>query len=222
MNAYPRLRPRRLEEAARFLPGGVRTMIHLARLSPDPRVRKVADTRHSLTAVAKVDSRIEDLCRAAGISDEDFIAGVDGVGIELGIARRRTLSGEPGYALPLRTVLGEVLVTGHRPLPPITWPPTAWNRCRDRLLAAWTRRASDGAAALRRRSRLSQAQFAGLFMTTVRTVRRWEAGLSGLTTHQQFFLRLFAMFIERNGVREFRRRFVGGAPRYGKAGRPVA
>jgi hypothetical protein len=197
-------------------------MFHLAGLSGgDPRVRAVAHAWHSLSAVEKVECHIEELCRAAGISGADFVGHVSGTASELGIERRIKLNGEPGHADPLRTALGEELMKGHTPLPPLTWPPTAWNRCRDRLLAGWSRRASDEAAALRRRSRLSQSQFASLFMTSVRTVRRWEAGLSALTMHQQFFLRLFAEYIERNGVREFRCRFVSGAPRYGKAGRPA-
>jgi DNA-binding transcriptional regulator YiaG len=99
--------------------------------------------------------------------------------------------------------------------------PTKWNRHRNSLIAAWDRRANDEAAALRRGSRLSQSQFASLFMTGARTVRQWEAGLSALTTHQQWFLKLFVRYIERNGVREFRRRFIREVPRYGKAGRPA-
>ena len=196
-------------------------MIHFAHLSIDPRVRSVARAWQSLTEVEKIETRIEELCRAAAIRDAEFIGQIDSIASELGIERRIKLNGEPGHADPLRTALGEELMKGHTPLPPLTWPPTAWNRCRERLRAVWASRASDETAALRRRSRLSQSQFAALFMTSVRTVRRWGAGMSALTTHQQFFLRLFAEYIERNGVQKFRCRFVRGEPRYGKVGRPA-
>jgi DNA-binding transcriptional regulator YiaG len=194
-------------------------MIHLAHLSSDPRVRSVARAWQSLTEVEKIETRIEELCRAAGIGGADFIGCVAGTAWELGIDVASFLTGRPGHAVSLRSAIGGALMTRQ---PIEVWlSPNKWNRRRDRLRAAWASRASGEAAGLRRRSRLSQAQFASLFMTSARTVRRWEAGLSALTTHQQFFLRLFAEYIERNGVREFRRRFVRGEPRYGKAGRPA-
>jgi DNA-binding transcriptional regulator YiaG len=211
--------PRRLAAAARLLPGRIRTMIHLAWLSGDPRVRTVARAWHSLSAVAKVETHIEELCRAAGISDGDFVGCVAGTAWEVGIGVAALCTGSPGHAVSLTSAIGNALMTG-QPVE-VFLSQNKWNRLRDRLRAAWASRTSDEAAALRRRSRLSQSQFASLFMTSVRTVRRWEAGLSALTTHQQFFLRLFVMYIERNGVREFRRRFVREAPRYRKAGRPA-
>ncbi len=195
-------------------------MIHLAHLSIDPRVRGVARAWHSLTEVEQIETRIEELCRAAGSSGVDFIGCVAGTAWELGIDVASFLTGRPGHAVSLRRAIGEALMTG-QPVE-VFLSPNKWNRRRDRLRAAWASRASDEAAALRRRSRLSQSQFAGLFMTSVRTVRRWEAGMSALTTHQQFFLRLFAGYIERNGVQKFRCRFVRGEPRYGKVGRPGA
>ncbi len=213
------VRSGKLEHAARFFPGRVRTMIHLAHLSSDPRVRGVAHAWRSLTEVEKVETHIEELCRAAGIGGADFIGCVAGTAWELGIDVASFLTGRPGHAVSLRIAIGNALMTG-QPVE-VFLSPNKWNRRRDRMRAVWASRASGEAVALRRRSRLSQAQFASLFMTSVRTVRRWEAGLSALTTHQQFFLRLFAGYIERNGVREFRRRFVSGEPRYGKAGRPA-
>ena len=219
MNEYPRLRPRRVEAAARLLPGRVRTMMHVARLSGNPRVRAVAEAWQSLTAIGKIECYIEDLCRGAGIGAGDLIGSVAGTGWEFGINVAAFCVQKPGYTVSLRTALGEALMKG-QPLE-LCLTPTAWNRRRDRLVAEWMQRANGVAATLRRRSRLSQSQFASLFMATTRTVRRWEARLSALTTHQQFFLRLFVMYIERNGLPEFRRRFVGQAPRYGKAGRPA-
>jgi DNA-binding transcriptional regulator YiaG len=194
-------------------------MIHLAHLSIDPRVRSVARAWHSLTEVEKIETHIEALCRAAGSSGVDFIGCVAGTAWELGINVAAFLTGRPGHAVSLRSAIGRALMTG-QPVE-VFLSPTKWNRRRDRLRAAWASRASREAAVLRRRSRLSQSQFAGLFMTSVRTVRRWESGQSTLTTHQQFFLRLFAEYIERNGVREFRCRFVREAARYGKPGRPA-
>jgi len=194
-------------------------MIHLAHLSIDPRVRSVARAWHSLTEVEKIETRIEKLCCAAGLSSADFVGRVSGTAWELGIDVASFLTGRPGHAVSLRSAIGGALMTG-QPVE-VFLSPNKWNRRRDRLRAAWASSATDEAAALRRRSRLSQSQFAGLFVTSVRTVRRWESGRSALTTHQQFFLRLFAGHIERNGVRAFRCRFVREAPRYGTAGRPA-
>ena len=85
----------RLEHAARFFPGRARTMIHLAHLSIDPRVRSVARAWHSLTEVERIETRIEELCRAAGISGADFIGCVAGTAWELGIDVAAFLTGGP-------------------------------------------------------------------------------------------------------------------------------
>ena len=53
---------------------------------------------------------------------------------------------------------------------------------------------------------LSQKQFADLFMTTARTVKRWEAACSRMTPHQRFFLGVFARYVGRYGAAAFRRR----------------
>ena len=219
-SGYLHWRPHRLEAAASRFPGRVPTMIHVAWLSSDPRVRSVAQAWRSLSAVAKTESRIEDLCRAAGISNAHFMGDLDGIAKELGIQRRIQWNGEDGDAFPLRTALGRELMDTHQMVRLCSSPPAAWRRYRNRLLDAWNRRASDEAAALRRRARLSQSQFASLFMTTVRTVRRWEARCSALTTRQQFFLRLFMMYVERNGLGALRHRFLPEALRYGSVGRP--
>jgi transcriptional regulator with XRE-family HTH domain len=75
-------------------------------------------------------------------------------------------------------------------------------------------------AVFRKLCGLSQKQFADLFMTTARTVKRWESGRSDMTPHHEFFLTAFVGYVERNGVRDFRRRFVREEPRYGRVGRP--
>lgn len=56
--------------------------------------------------------------------------------------------------------------------------------------------------------RLAQREFAGLFMTTVRTVRRWEHREFAPTPHQQWFLRVLSAYANIHGLREFRARFV--------------
>jgi hypothetical protein len=192
--------------------------MHLARLTGDPRVRAVAEAWRSLTAVAKIETHIEELCRASGLSDADFFGCVSATAWELGIDVAAFWMEGPGHAVSLRSALGDSLMR-EQPVE-VLWPQSGWIRRRARLLARWNRRASDEAAKLRRRTRLSQSQFADLFMTTVRTVRRWEGGQCALTTHQQYFLRLFAMYIEWNGVCGFRQQFVREGARYGKAGRP--
>ncbi len=77
-------------------------------------------------------------------------------------------------------------------------------------------------AKLRRVWGLSQKQFAELFMTSMRTVRRWEAGEYKPDAREQMFLRAFSSYARAHGVIAFRRRFVRQAPRYGRRGRPAA
>ena len=102
----------------------------------------------------------------------------------------------------------------------MTGQPVEFDLAADRMesppgpaLAAW-------ACTSQRRSGCAAPEIAAVTVAVRRSVhdqradrRRWEAGLSALTTHQQFFLKLFTGYIERNGVREFRRRFVAKTPR---------
>ena len=90
----------------------------------------------------------------------------------------------------------------------------------DKPADAPVRKQTNQVVTLRKRWGLSQKQFARLFMTTARTLKRWEAQRSGLTPHQQYFLGVFARYVQRNGLKAFRRRFVGEKPRYAKRGRP--
>jgi len=76
-------------------------------------------------------------------------------------------------------------------------------------------------AAFRKQLGLSQPQFGDLFMTTERTVKRWESGQLAMTPHQQYFLERFAEYVKRKGLKAFRRRFAAEQPRYGKRGRPA-
>jgi hypothetical protein len=77
-------------------------MIHLAHLSIDPRVRSVARAWHSLTEVERIETRIEEVCRAAGIGGADFIGCVAGTAWELGIDVAAFLTGRPGQRGRLR------------------------------------------------------------------------------------------------------------------------
>jgi DNA-binding transcriptional regulator YiaG len=59
---------------------------------------------------------------------------------------------------------------------------------------------------------LSQRQFANLFMTTVRTVRRWEKREFAPTPHQQWFLGVFANYVRERGLVQLREHFVFHQP----------
>lgn len=83
--------PLRVEGAAPFLPGRVRTMIHLAWLSGEPRMRAVAGRWHSITAVDKAEAHIAELCRAFRICDVDFIGIVARTTFELASTLRRSV-----------------------------------------------------------------------------------------------------------------------------------
>jgi transcriptional regulator with XRE-family HTH domain len=68
---------------------------------------------------------------------------------------------------------------------------------------------------------LSQSQFAALFMTDTRTVRRWENGQLPLSLRHQWFFGLFVQYARNNGVDRFLNRFVADEHgRFSQAGRP--
>lgn len=72
----------------------------------------------------------------------------------------------------------------------------------------------------RRRWRLSQAQFAMLFATSVRTVRRWESGQLEPREHQKWLLALLIDYARTQGNDRLVQRFVNEPGRLCKAGRP--
>ena len=74
-----------LNLGAAGLPGGIRTMLHIAWLSENPKVRAVAVQWNALSADDKRNVILEDLCDAAGVTDEEFAATVARTGFELGI-----------------------------------------------------------------------------------------------------------------------------------------
>lgn len=59
---------------------------------------------------------------------------------------------------------------------------------------------------------LSQAQFAHLFMTSVRTVKRWETRQAEPDDHERWFLGLFGRYVQQHGLGKFRERFVRPGP----------
>ncbi len=225
-------------------------MITLAWLSQDERVRAVAGRWTALPATARRHTELEVLCGAAGATVDDFLKDVADTGFELGMIDLAGMFGamfaatdnsESALAslierakLPKGSAAREQLWRFGR-LP----PPAHHEQCctlrigtfrgpskRDshgsRVRSAEAHHACSQMARMRERWRLSQRQFARLFVTSVRTVRRWEGYKYAPTLHQQWFLGLFVQWAEQHGIRKFRRRFVRGTPRYGKPGRPRA
>jgi DNA-binding transcriptional regulator YiaG len=213
--------------AQRHLRGGLETMIVLAWLSDDARVREIATSWSRLTHAEKRKVEIERLCLEVGVEPADFVRAVAGAAWELGIE------------FPLNFGLGDVrtyvqqveydLLSGPT-LGPI---PTYWyafgdeqHRRRKRITFGKSARsmedhtACDTFAAIRRKWRLSQAQFANLFMTSERTVRRWEAHMYGPAPNQRWLMGRFVEYVETNGRRAFLRRFVRQTARYQSPGRP--
>src|SRR5215471_18360637 len=70
--------------------------------------------------------------------------------------------------------------------------PREYRRRLDPLRATWKAEACDYMAKMRRRLRLTRRQFADLFMTSLRTVERWETHTRRPSTRHQWQLRLLA------------------------------
>jgi hypothetical protein len=186
-----------LGEAGWGLPDGTRTLMYLAWLSRDLRVRELAERwrAHVVNDYLLFDRP----CAACGITTAEFMAEVTATAWELDPALGQAL-------VTLTDVLRQPL--GRREFPTM----------KVELL-------SDGrpcarAVALRCRLRLSQAQFADLLMTTTRTVKFWEAHAVKPSGRCQCWLALLARYAAEHGVDALRQRFVGEPARYGKAGRP--
>jgi DNA-binding transcriptional regulator YiaG len=172
-------------------------MVHLSWLSSDVRLRAVCQARRAQSVSARRGFSLNGLCDAAGISEAEFFGGAVATAFELGILvpisnMVDSFEGAIEQAMNDRSFLAIEDSPRHR----------------DKPIAIPDGPRPSGVLLTRRLWKLTQHEFAGLFMTTVRTVKRWESGRSGLTAHQQFFLSLFAGYVERNGVPEFRRRFV--------------
>lgn len=74
--------------------------------------------------------------------------------------------------------------------------------------------------AARRRWGLSQAQFASLFATSMRSVRRWENAQLLPREQQLWIFSLLIEYARTNGTKCFLRRFVQQGGRLSKPGRP--
>jgi hypothetical protein len=74
-----------LNRAGMNLPGGFRTLIHLAWISDNPKAREVARRWNALSPADKREVILEDLCDEVRIMLGDFAAAVAGTGAELGI-----------------------------------------------------------------------------------------------------------------------------------------
>jgi len=171
---------------------------------------------------------IEVLCLAVGVDPADFIRGVAATAWELGI--KVPLRPEFGDVRPYIQQVVEYDLLSAPTLGPI--PTSVYIRddvhrrqnkrisLAERVRSAEDHAACDAFAAIRRDWRLSKVQFADLFMTTRRTVRRWEDHLYGPTPHQQWLMERFLEYIKTNGRRAFLRRFVRQRPRYQSPARP--
>ena len=211
----------------------------LAWLSSDKPARAVANAWRALAIETKRRTTVEDLCGSADITVTEFFRSVYWTGLELNALFRRPRDlpifmlgllkrdgSDPGVSLEInmsrasvksafeaKLMLGESLE--------LFLAPRKYRRRLNHLLALWKAQACDYVVIMRRRWQLSQAQFAGLFMTDVRVVKRWEAHQAQPTIRHQWFLQLFALYVKEHGLGTFRRRFVRQRPRYAKRGRPT-
>jgi DNA-binding transcriptional regulator YiaG len=203
------------------------TLVFLAWVSKGQRVREVATSWSRLTHAEKLRVEIERLCLETGVEPVDFISGVAETAWELGVEFSlkfdlgdvRTYVRQVEYDLLSGPTLGPI---------PASW--YAWGdghqrrskriTCGKRARSMQDHAACNTFAAIRRQWRLSLAQFANLFMTSIRTARRWEIHLSTPTPNQQWFMERFVEFVKTNGRRTFLRRFVRQAPRFQRPGRP--
>jgi len=203
-------------------------MIVLAWLCEDERVREAAAQWSLLTSAEKQKVEIETLCLAVGVDPADFIRGVAATAWELGIE------------FPLRVGIQDLrsyvrrwdydLLSGRtRALFPtsLLYAPDDLHRRQNKRLSSGKRvrspedhAACDTFEANRREWRLSKTQFADLFMTTRRTVMRWEDHLYSPTPHQRWLMEGFLEYVKANGRRAFLRRFVRHTPRYQRSARP--
>jgi DNA-binding transcriptional regulator YiaG len=202
---------------------GLETVIVLAWLSEDERVREVAAVWSSLTAAEKLRVEIEVLCLAVGVEPADFIRAVAAIAEELKI--KFSLRPECGDVRPYTQQAVEYDLLSRPTLGPIPTSvyirddvPRRQNKrisLAERVRSAEDHEACDAFAANRRDWRLSKTEFANLFQTTRRSVGRWEDHLYGPTPHQQWLLERFLEYVMTNGRRAFRRRFVRQTPRIG-------
>jgi DNA-binding transcriptional regulator YiaG len=237
-----------LRHVAESIPGGVETMVTLASLSRDDLVRAVAHRWTLLSRQAKQTIEFEQLSRAVGIDGGHFFGAITGVAFELamdisgfiGSLECWTIQAPtfPQQATAKGTALREQFfkavafwagTTSGQVCEPVSLARALGRRGMSmrigrgaRVVSEEERRRCAEIAAFRKEWRLSQSQFARLFISSTRTVRHWERGEFSPTPQQQRFLGLLAGYARREGLRAFHKRFVGEqAPRYGQPGRPA-
>ena len=229
------------------IPGGVETMVTLASLSRDDRVRAIADRWTSLSRKAKQTVEFEQLCRNVGIDGGHFFSAIAATAFEL----RMDVSGFigslecwtvqvptfPQQATAVKdTAMREQFfkaaafwagTTSGLVCEPVSLARTLGRRGMSkridrghRVLSREGRRSCDRMAAFRRKVALSQRQFAQLFTTSGRTVRHWERRKFTPTPHQQWLLGILVRYAKQNGITAFQHRFVGEPARFARPGRP--
>ena len=181
------------------LRSGLETLIVLAWLSEEERVREVAARWSWLTQSEKWKVGIKTLCLVVRVEPVDFIRAVAGTAWELGIEFPlqfgiddvRSYVQQVEYELWLGPALA--------PIPTVLYAFGEEHRRRNRRVICGEpvrtnedHAACDTFAAIREEWRLSQAQFANLLMTSERTVRRWEDHMYAPTPNQRWLMDLRA------------------------------
>jgi hypothetical protein len=103
-----------LNRGADGLPGGFPTLIHLAWLSENPKVRAVAARWDALPAGEKRNIILEDMCDAAGILRSEFFVNVATTAFELGIDVAGMLAGILETGVALQCLAGTAMATPGR------------------------------------------------------------------------------------------------------------
>jgi DNA-binding transcriptional regulator YiaG len=189
-----------LVDAGCSLPDGVRTLMHLAALSRDLRVREMA--REWRMGTISDYLLFDTSCAAYGITTAAFMADVTATAAEL----------DRGLGQALGTIV-EIL---RQPI-----GVREFSTVKVELLSEG--RPCERFEVMRQRWRLSQAQFCRLLMADTRLVERWEARQRKPGPRYQWWLAMLERYTAEHGVDALRRRFVGELPQYGKVGRrPVA
>src|SRR5438132_372646 len=104
--------PYGLKYMARYLPGGIKTMIYLAWLSRDEKVRTIAALWNRLPRQVKVDLELEELCRSAGLSWREFDKATWVTARELGIGNSQLLRGALEMSELLEVSI-DAIIAGH-------------------------------------------------------------------------------------------------------------
>jgi DNA-binding transcriptional regulator YiaG len=221
-----------LRHLADSIPGGLETIIVLAWLSDDDRARAVRDCWNSLSRRVKHNVEVEDLCRAVGIDAGHFFGIVAATAFRLGMDISVFIGGVLRMTTQVVESVNRVITGKGTGRSKQFWKSATVSAdtaaepnkgvVGRRTQVQREERCCDGMAAFREKWGLSQRQFAALFATDIRSVRRWEHGQLSPSPRQRWCLWLLVQYVNRNGLRAFQRRLVRQSPRYRKPGRPVS